>query len=355
MAYQDFDLWIPAPQWQPAGPPAFTFIAVDANAEQFGNIIRVPKTGTLHSFELRIGSVTQNPVNGTRLSFQDVSLTNGVQDGGVDQFRMITTLSANSWNVPPGPLTSDGTDTGTKRSVNQGDLLACVVDIATFTAGDAFQANCLVSTATVLSDYYITDNTSIFKSMPNIALKYDDGSYAILPWLLGPYVTLTTRSFGTGSTPDERGVRFTVPVSCKTDGAWLRVGITGDFSVVLYDNASTVLASATVDKDVRTETAGNICYVTWDSTIALTPGNTYRLVCKPTTATNVDFYEFTVPSNAYLAALPGGISWYGTSRTDAGAWTDADATRYWMGLHLTAVNDTGGAVATVRPFAAGFV
>jgi hypothetical protein len=355
MAYQAFDLWIPAPQWQPQGPPSFTSINVDASGEKFGNIIRVPKTGTLHSFEQRIGSVTQNPVNGTRYSFQDVSLTTGVQDGVVDQFRMITTLSADAWNAPPGPLTDDGTDTGVKRSVSQGDLLACVVDVATFTAGDSFQANCLQVTETVLNDFYITDDANIYTSEPNIALKYDDGTYAILPWLIGPYVTLTTRSFNTGSTPDERGVRFTVPIACQTDGAWLRIGTTGDYSVVLYDGSSSVLATGSTDKDVKTVAAGNICFVYWNTTVTLTPGNTYRVVCKPTTATNVDFYEFTVQSNAYLATLPGGIDWYGTSRTDAGAWTDANDTRYWMGLHLTAMNDTGGAVATIRPFAAGFV
>jgi len=114
-------------------------LVIDATGEQAAQLGQVwfpARTGskTINKVHFRFGAVTKAGGSGLQVSLQDVSLTAGPPaqpDGVVDQYRAIAngeaTFAANTWYTS-GLLTSDGTDTGTKRTVNFGDLVACVLE-----------------------------------------------------------------------------------------------------------------------------------------------------------------------------------------------------------------------------------
>lgn len=348
--------WIPPPAaGLGSAAPSFTFWN-DLNAANEANayIVRIPRTGTLDSAEFKLGTVSNVPDNGFRVSFQNLS--GDFPDGTQDQFRDVASgLTTNAW-ITTGLITSDGSDTGIKRSVTAGDYLAVVVEFVTFVTGDAVTFSGVSSAGNVHyaqpvgAQMYLAQRSSasawsVSGSLyPPFALKYSDGTYAHVSGLWYPYVDLNTvTTFNSGSTPDERGLRFTVPVSTQLTGIWFRGDNLGALDVVLYDG-STALQTVAVDTAVDSA-AGGLNFFVPVSPTTLSPGSTYRAVVKPTTTTNVTLYDFTVPTTAHLSAVEGGTTWYYTERTDAGAWTDTDTKRPWMGVLLAAVATGGGETA----------
>lgn len=350
---------------QAEGTPAVGSFGASLNAsgDRVAWIVRVPKSGTLHSFEFNISTVTNNPDNGIRLSFQDVSATTGFQDNVADQFRNITGTITAGWQVPPGNLTSDGTNGGVARTVVAGDLIACVVDFVTFVASDSFDANSMLqngSTPVADRGSYAVDTTNGIDAKVTggygiFALKYSDGTYADLPGYWGPITTITSTSFGSGSTPDEIGNKFTAPIAYQTYGAWFRGIVSGDVTVKLYDSNDVLLGSGSIDKDqVSAASNQSLHQVIWtQGPISLVANAVYRVTVVPTTATTITLGEFTVPATGGgMAAIPGGATMFRTTRTDAGAWTDtATTSRAVVGLLCNGLNvaasgggNSGGAV-----------
>lgn len=320
---------------------------MNASGDRIAVVLQVPKTGTLEQFEFRVATVTNNPDNGIRLSFQDISLTTGNPDGTQDQFCDIPgPLVANTWTAPPNALTNDGTGGGVKRSVTQGDLLGCVIDFVTFVASDSFGvAYRSLGTPTLTSVIYTDDGSSgaYVKRQTEaivIALKYDDGTYVELPSYFAPVNTVNNTAYASNSTPDERALRFQVPFTCKVRGAWIRINFAGAVDIVLYDNASSVLATASLDVDVKVS-SGSIqdVYAFFSSEIELTINTTYRLSIKPTTTTTITLQSLTVSVAGLMAGITGGAQLYLSTRTDAGAWTDTTTERPIAGLVISALSD----------------
>ncbi len=342
MSLQPFGpFWAPAlPAAQAAAAPAFSSpITIDVNVEAAGFVFRIPKTGTLDMVEFRFNNMSNVPDNGVKVSFQDLSA--GEPDGGADQYRVIPSGSLAAGWATPGLMTSDGTDTGTKRSVTVGDYLAVVIENNSFTAGDSFQVSALnmssVAQQLTRAQHYCTSRNSggtwtDNALVPCMALKYSDGTYAFVAPMWYPISALTTATFNNGSSPDERGLVFSVPVSMELTGAWMLGGVGAAGDLVLYDSGGNAIATVSF----QTQNSGQGYLIPLPPT-TLVANSTYRLVLKPTSGSNVTLYDFTVPGNSYLAAVEGGINWYYTQRTDAGAWTDTNTRRPWMGLQFDAI------------------
>ena len=337
---------VPAP-W--AGYPVSgttTAATMNASGDRCAMVLRAPKAGTLHSFEFLTGTVSNNPDNGLRLSFQDVSTANGDPDGAQDQYCDITgTISNSTWQVPGHALTNDGTSGGTKRTVAAGERVGCVIDFVSFVAGDSLTiAGITPSATTYLRNNYLDDAStgSYVKSstivMP-IALKYDDGTYGEFAcgYIL-PCSSFTATTYSNASAADERALRFQVPVPLRVIGCWIAFDCDGECDVVLYDNASSVLASSSEDPDTRNLASTSIHFFYFNTKVSLSAATTYRVSIKPTSATSLSTTEFNVNANANLGAVPGGTSWYFSSRVDAGAWTDVDTRRPNIGLIFDGVD-----------------
>lgn len=330
---------------------AFTSFLLDAAGEKLAFIFYAPKTGTLRSAGFRLGTVTTGQT--LKASFQDVSLTNGDPDGTVDQFRTVTVADTddNTWKQT-GIISSDGTDGGTKRTVTQGDLLALVIEfdstvgnlnISGATASSASDSPFLIG---VYCDHFTAAWLKSSAALPLLALEYDDLSFPFLPGVW-PISASATQVYGNGSTPDEAALRLQL-FPAKVIGGWANCTIAGNADFVLYDASSNVLASGSLDSDVRLAANGqHICIFTSEATLAA--NTTYRLSLKPTTATSVTLRYFDVNAAAILGQVQGGQQMYYSTRTDAGAWTDTTTRRPMMGLLISALDDgaaAGGGLLT---------
>lgn len=310
---------------------------------------RVPKSGTLDKCEYLAGSVVGS--NTARLSFQNIDLATGYPDGTQDQFRDLA-VSASAWNAP-GVMTHDGTNGGTKRTVTRDDLISCVIEFATYPGGVGFNVEGLaiptnqgILQGTGYVDIFSGSAWSHTAYNAIIALKYDDGTYAFIQPQVYPTSSIAVAQFNSGSTPDERGVRFQVPFDSEAEGAWISVNggsSFGDFDVVLYDAGGSVLQTIPADKDVGvTYTIPTGIYRRFPTAQSLTANTTYRLTVKPTSGTNVQIVNMTIPGSAYQGAIEGGTEWYFTARTDGGAFSDTQTERPFIGLVLSGVDTSSG-------------
>lgn len=326
---------------------SFSGVALDGTSVKRGNVFIVPKSGTLETFEFHTHSVTTG--NDLKISFQDVVPTTGAPDEIVDQFRVVTGYAANSWIVP-GKITSDGTDAGTPRTVTAGDLLAVVIEWNG--AAGSIQLKAWAGLPSIDHPYGVTKTTSWSKHLNFLvgALKYTDGSYVPLsfagfPIVLGSAIIFPTFVFNSGSSPDEHGLRFSFPFRCKLNGfTWWCGPNSGaaDVTFKLYDNADTVLWSRNFDADqFRANVEGFI--TVFFSPIDIIPNAIYRLtVVANNTLANFTVRYLEVPTNAHLGAFPGGTTTYGTTRTDAGAWTDITTRRYFLGFIISDIDNGVG-------------
>jgi hypothetical protein len=344
-------LWIPQHQ-EVGGPPAINFDnnlnISGTNPQRCSWIGYVPKTGTLDKAEFYTGFVSSP--SAIKLSFQDVN-TSGVPDGTIDQYRVVSSPAV-GWTAP-GLMTSDGTDTGSKRSVTKGDVLAFVIEWDSTQSGQVWpygignggnsEQGYLPYKATHNGTSYSKSSSGIY---PSVVLKYNDGTYETFVGNNFPVSAHSAVAYNSGSSPDERGLRFSFPVSVKVDAAWVQMTSGGDCDVVLYDG-TTALVTVSLDSDQSGSTAGHARFVTFAEQ-SLTANTVYRLALKPTTGTNVTLYHMTTNSADINASMPGGSSFQLTTRTDAGSWTDTSTGRPWIGIRVSAIESGGsGGAASV--------
>src|SRR3990167_461988 len=174
-----------------------------------------------------------------------------------------------------------------------------------------------------------------------IALSYNDGT------IMGYSVDeRDDYAFNTTSTPDEVGNLFTAPFTFTCNGAILGLpnwssGAT--CQVILYDSLDNVLKSVTIGDEDYLGTGDSFIRVYWDNQI-LTSGSQYRIVLKTTTGAGVNFnicyFDFDVAGDR--ACVPDGTTFQGTSRSDAGAWTDTSLRLYFISPLISDISVGGG-------------
>jgi hypothetical protein len=345
--------WPPMPPWG-AATPSHTQVLIDAAGEKMCWYFQIPKTGTLDKAEFRLGTVTQAPINGIRVSFQGLDAS-GNPDGVQAQYRDVTTgLTGNTWIVP-GLMTNDGTDTGVKRSVTAGDYIAVVVEFVNFAAGDSLNvASPAIAATTDVgfpgSALFTGTWTHVNTAYCGVALKYDDGTYGAIPCNY-PVKAITTASVNLNTNPDEIGIRFRLPFGCKVAGIlgrWARSA--GHIPLYrLYDSdGSTILASAALDTDFG---AANCYAALFGAPVSLQANTFYRATWLPQDATTLTTVNLDFNSAAILGCLPGGQDIHATQRTDGGAWGDNTLRRNQF--HLLISDITSGGVPRSRSANAG--
>lgn len=335
---------------------------MNAADERIAHVFAVSKSGTLDKLEFETAAgVSVNAGSVIRVSFRALVAATGEPSGVNDQFRDIlgSALSGNAW-ISPGLMTSDGTDTGAKRVVTRGDLLVVVFEYQTFTGGDDLNLSRLPgrSTAQVSGsadgfpyDLFQSggswDKAPVLHGPLSFALKYDDGTYGrpIAPGQFGATEVSNNPFFNSGSTPDERGNRFVLPFPVRATGAWVSVATedVDDFEVVLIDtDESTELETITVDGAHSAGVAPSPRFIPFAASQELGITGTYRLTIRPTTVNSLAVQNVVVDATALLESVFN-LNWYGTSRTNAGAWTDENTRFYQMGLVIDGLEEGSGA------------
>lgn len=336
------------------GNPTFeTSVLLDASGEKGCFVFYVGKAGTLG--KVRFGTATVTTGDVLKWSFQNVDATTGMCDETADQYRTVTIADAND-NAAflTGLVTADGTDTGAKRTVTAGELLGIAFEFDSYVAG-----NLNIATRTTVAPLgaglsYTAHKTGgswakVGAAYPRFALEYDDGTYAPLQMVDAAINRITAETFNSTSSPDERGNIITPTFKSKSNGGAVVVDADADGDLVLYDtNGTSTMGSCTIDKDVRRDANAGISYCYWtQGEQTLNAGSAYRLVWKPT-ASNSSIYVGTYPAAVVLDQLSGGQAVHKTSRTDAGAWTEVTTARYFLWLHISALDDgAGGGASTL--------
>lgn len=317
----------------PFQPQAIATISVtlDASAEKCAAVFRVGKAGDIHKihFYVESNSGTQD----VRASLQDVSLTDGHPDGTADQSGTVS-VSSTGWKT---------VTLGADRTVAVDDLLAAVVDFNSYTSGNI---NVAAGNTPEWLHTYVDHFTAAWAKqdrVPTVALEYSDGSFGETLGLFS--VRIGDVTIQTGTTPDEVAARFRLPFPVQVAGlACLTRAIAGTPQMILYNDASSALATAAAqDPDTLRSTSGWTAF-RFSSSISLTANTWYRAAFKPTTAADVRPVYGDAVSAAALDQMPGGQDFYWSQRTDAGSWTDTTTRRPMIALLLDAFDDgTGGA------------
>lgn len=175
-------------------------------------------------------------------------------------------------------------------------------------------------------------------------IEMNDGLVVPVQGLFG-YGPITATTFNNASATDRRGNQITLPMPASCCGCWAFMDADGDCVIELYDsNGTTVLATATIDKDVRPTTGLGAGFYNWDDdgsnagTIDLSASVAYRLAIRPTSATNLTVYEFNVASAAAMDAFVFGQNMIRSIKT-SGTWGQSTTDRTFVGLLLDKFSD----------------
>jgi hypothetical protein len=319
-------------------PPTSQPLVLDAAGEKTAFMVQVPKTGSIRRIGVQIDTVVT--ATDTDFRLETIDATTGNPTGtlfGTTTNGTVLAAAITTGGFPYATLTADA-------SVTKGDKLA-VVFVPTGTPNysisgvpiDALQNWLFPYTKEFAAAAWGAPASAI---LPTVAIEYSDGTYAYIPSVFPGLASSAV--FNSGSTPDERGLKFKFPASVRLSGAWLMVDDDGDYDLVLYDSdGTTVLASLSNDKDVSGATVTSTALYLFSSSITLLANTFYRLVVKPTSVTNLRTVWITVTSASILDQTAGGQNFHWTERTDAGSWTDDTVKKPFIGLILDGI-DTGG-------------
>jgi hypothetical protein len=345
------------------GNSAITTHTIDAADEKFACLFRVGKTGTLRTIHTCINTVTQAPAGGLKVSLQGVNnaVTPSRPDGVISHFRVGTSgITSGAW-FNPGTLTSDGTATGAKRTVTRGEWITVVWEFNAFATGDSLFMRVfflpsprlsLIGQAYTLLQTGGTWNASN-QSVIDIALEYDDGTYAYQGDMVLGASDFITASFGSNTTPTEVGLRITPTAPIRASGIYASLLLVSDCDLVLYDAANTVLAASSLNGNRKSGGSSTTpFYGDFGLDVAtqpiLQPGQTYRVTVKGVQAGFNGCPAFVTNDAATMNQFPLGTSCIATQRTGTGAWTDTATRRYLMGLVVSGFSAGGGRRGRLR-------
>lgn len=302
---------------------------LDAAGDRMAAVLIAPKAGTIDrlacwctavagtvpSYDFRLEGVSAAAPTGSLIGTN----TSGSFTPAASTLHVITMTASHvvAAGDPVAILLNSASATGANNATFQTRNSSNDNPIATF--GSRFP-----QTLTDLSVGTWTEQSGLAVMSP----VYTDGSY--FPFVI-PRVTAGTHDFNSGSTPDERGIRWTQPITGMCHGAAIYVRnivASSDFKIQLY-NTSSDTVSPIVSKTysyatyARSTSNAQILYIYW-TPVALAAGSDYRLTFVPTTTNNIRVASNVAPNEDIRKAWS---QYYSTTRTrtldgDAGSWTD---------------------------------
>jgi hypothetical protein len=143
------------------------------------------------------------------------------------------------------------------------------------------------------------------------------------------------------TSPDEIGLKFTVPWDCTLTGITWTGAIVhsgADYTVLLYDAADGILATAFQDANWQYVISGAKQWIPFATPPTLTAGATYRVIIKPSTTNTLRIVVPLFNSSAIRAAIQSQDTWQWTERTDNGPWTDRPTQRAPIELQIASAD-----------------
>ena len=322
----------------------FSTTVLDAADEKLAWVFLAPKTGLIRKIGFRTGTVTTGATVDVRL--EGVTMSTGEPSGVLagtttNASQVIASADDNVWFTTQ--LTSDA-------SVTAGQALAIV--IVNPSGGFMQIASGFGATYTNQFPYSVAYLSGAWGAKGNGSLlsfyiEYHDGTTCSIG--NAPLQSHGSVTFNTGSAADERALYFSVPFPCKVAGADIMVpSWAGNGDIYLYDSdGTTVLSQVTgIDKDLSRAGTVGLLRVIFDTPATIAANTNYRLALKPTSGSNVGWYEYTFSSTTYMAAVDGGTAFHLSTQADASGWSQTTTTRPSVALLISALDDgaTGGVI-----------
>jgi hypothetical protein len=319
--------------WSRSGTANFTSVLLDAENEAQALICQVPQTGTIDRIAFRTAAVTTGAT--VTCTIQGVSATTGDPDGTPIGTGTVAIADAddNVWKE---------CTLGTTASVTRGNLMAVVITVPAGFNGNLAE---LGTVADWIQGWQFPYQSAFqggawakSANAPCVAVRYSDETYPPLGTL--PVSAIAATTFNSGSTPDERGLKFTVPFPARLSGLVVHGTYGGGGTLKVYDSDdTTVLTSLALDPEQFNSTNVGPGRFLLPATCSLSKNTAYRATLLPGSGTNNTLVDLTVASAALLGALDGGTAFHLCSRTDGGSWTDTTTQRPLISLVLDAFDD----------------
>lgn len=335
-------LFIPAYPTQMGSAPSIAgnALLLDAASEAVGPICQAPKAGNIAKIGFRVHAVTSAPTENHDIRLESVDLASGLRSGSLvaANANASALLDSTGWKLVT--LTA-------AAAVTKGQLIAPTVKAPATNFGNIGLAHF----EDVRRWFPFTDivGGKNLTSAPCFTLEYDDGSYDVVEGIY-PYSVINTRTYGSSTNPNRRGMRFQVPFKARLAGMWvvMTVNTGADFDVVFYASDGTT-ATTLVQWDGHVSAAASVGLhkLRFATPVTLEPNTNYRIALVPTTTTSIVIYDTDVNAAADLDAWSGGQEFHSTTVNGApgaeGDWTQTLTNRPFMGLWFDQLSDDAGA------------
>ena len=333
---------------------------MNASGDRVALIFMAPKAGKIDRVSFRTG--TSHVLNGAsvvRFSLQDTTITGNVRhpDGTQDQFRDHdnTLLTGINVTVNTGLITDDGTDTGTKRTVALGDIIAVVVEYQTFTAGDSIATRVVdgavntgwsgINNFSALSEFQGSTWSTFQDEWPIISIEYEtDGWTQVHPYNSPAH----TDGESPNSANNERGSVIQVPFRCEVVGIMASFMETDAVGTLKVYNASETEIAAGHDTTRAAGTATDSVTIMLDTRLTLEAATNYYFVWRG----NVNVGQLTTVASAiYKPVLLAGTTWKWVQRTDftTDSFTEIDNLVHPFSLIISGVETPAGGGSSLVP------
>ena len=324
-------------------------LLIDAAAEKVAFVMQASETKSISKVGFRTGTVTTGATLDVRV--ETVSATDGNPTGTL----WATTTNASQVVADANDSTWFTVTLTSNASLTVEDIFAVVIVNPSVSPGNMqIQSRMWSDDIADLNFPYIAWFTASWLqssvSNPNVYVEYSDGTVGSLG--VCPSSAVTQTSFNNASSADEIGniFQFPFPVIITVIVIMMCPSANSTFDIVLYDSdGTTALQTVSIDPDqLVSNGTGRVFHYFRFANQALLINTNYRIVMKPTSANNLDIWDFTVNAALTMDAYDLGQNMYLTSRADAGSWTNTTTRRMGMALLLQGFDDAvcaGGASA----------
>jgi len=306
----------------------------DGVGDGFGFVLYPPKAGTIDSvtFATNTGQFTPNMT--VRAGIYNVDSSTPALPNTASLFGGCVAGTRASANWTDGVYTITFGTGCTIASGDLGTLIAVILDVTVRTSGQFRLTNYGVA-SDITFPYGVANTTGTWGKLSSpgrymsIVLNYHDGTVAYIP---GSMDGFTSYTIGTGTTPDEVGLKITIPVKCRVIGASFNTGgLLKGVNINLYDNSGTRVAQKVIG-DTAAASVGNTINILFASPVTLNGGDVIRLSLEASSASTQSVNKITPTITNMLSQMIGpsvvNSTAIATSRSDAGSWTD-DATSFF--------------------------
>jgi len=317
--------------------------------------------GILFPHSLFISGSASTALNTTNIQIANI-ISSAKPITGVDRVKVYITTITTSAQIRASLQTVDESGNASGTILAYGLYTPSSVGYSTITLNQSVDVNAGSSIAIVLDNYSGSANINIPqvtisdpKGTSSYAEYYISGSgwtkqlrtfilYAtdgngvpILPLL--PYYSLAL--FNSGSSPNEYGVRITIPFDATIIGGWLQADIDADANLCIYTPSGTQYTSY-ADTDARSNSNVTV-YHFYCPPFTVTANQQVIVSVVPLTTTNISAYRYNF--NFDTVTMPYTCPGYGyiegVQRTGSGSWS-TNTTPLIGGVILGSISTTSG-------------